>query len=99
MVQVGDELDTNETSLNKLISENVSSNYNSAVIDKWHLSEEPNHPSQMGVPYYGGMLSGGVKDYSSWKHITDGSTTKVNEYITSYFTNDAIDWINQQSTP
>ncbi|MFK7787807.1 MAG: YHYH protein [Crocinitomicaceae bacterium] len=97
MVQVGDELSTNEVSLQRYINENSQKDYNCAVIGKWHLSESADHPSQMKVPYYSGLLSGGVKDYNSWKHTFEGKTTRVNEYITSYFTDNAIEWINAQN--
>lgn len=97
MVQVGDELSTNEVSLQRYINENSKENYSCAVIGKWHLSESANHPSQMAVPYYSGLLSGGVRDYGSWKHTFEGKTTRVNEYITSYFTDNAIEWINAQN--
>ncbi len=97
MVQVGDELSTNEVSLQRYINENSKEDYNCAVIGKWHLSESSDHPSNMAVPYYSGLLSGGVRDYSSWKHTSDGKTTRVNEYITSYFTDNAIEWINEQN--
>jgi len=97
--QVGDKLDENEIILQKFIDQKTNGIYNSSVIGKWHLSNDPKHPNNMGLQYYSGLLSGGVKDYSSWKHTENGITKTENQYITSKFTDLAIDWINEQKQP
>lgn len=78
-------------------------NYQSAVIGKWHLSTNQNgsndNPGLMGVRHYSGMISGGVQAYDDWRKVTNGQSSTSNEYITSVFTDDAIDWVKQQKEP
>ncbi|MEM7589694.1 MAG: sulfatase-like hydrolase/transferase [Myxococcota bacterium] len=97
--QVGDVLSTNETILQKFIDEKTNGRYSSAVIGKWHLSEDPTHPNTMGLNHYCGLLSGGVRNYNSWKLTENGRTTRNREYITTKFTDMAIDWLNKQDKP
>lgn len=98
VTKVDDELPTTETSIQKYLDDN-NSGYNHAVIGKWHLSKDANHPNNMGVDYYAGLLTGGVKSYSDWNFTQNGQTTNSNEYTTTKFTNLAIDWIGGQSQP
>ncbi len=90
-----------ETSLQSYLAQNTS--YKSAVIVKWHLSNNANggadNPNLMGVEYYAGLLSGGHDDYSDWSFTQNGQTSTVQEYSTTFFTNLAIDWIDQQQSP
>lgn len=97
--QVGDKLDEDEIILQKFIDQKTNGMYNSAVIGKWHLSDDANHPNNMGLKYFSGLLSGGVKDYNSWRHTENGTTKLENQYITSKFTDLAIDWVNNQQQP
>ena len=97
--QPGDELNTNETILQKLIDQKTNNEYNSAVIGKWHLSENEDHPNKMGVSHYSGLLQGGVRDYNSWRHTENGVTKREDQYITSKFTDLAINWVTQQQKP
>ena len=96
--KVGDELSTTETSLHKYLDTN-NSGYNHAVIGKWHLSNDINHPNNMGVDYYAGLLSGGVQSYSNWNLTENGQITSFNEYTTTKFTDLAIDWVDNQTEP
>lgn len=98
VMKVDDVLSTSETSLQKHL-DNKNSGYNHAVIGKWHLSKDASHPTQMGVGYYAGLLSGGVKSYTDWDLTENGQTTGVNEYTTTKFTDLAIDWIDNQEKP
>jgi arylsulfatase A-like enzyme len=98
VTQVGDELATSETSLQKYLNDK-NSTYNNAVIGKWHLSENPSHPTNMGVDYYAGLLSGATRSYSSWNFTQNGQTTTSEEYITTKFSDLAIDWLGTQSEP
>ncbi len=98
-LNVGDELSTNEVSLQKYIKNNSATAYNSAVIGKWHLSSDENHPINMGVGKYAGLLSGGVRSYDRWKLTQDGKTTVSKEYITTKFTDLAIDFVSNQDKP
>ena len=96
--KVGDELSTTETSLHKYLDTN-NSGYNHAVIGKWHLSNDINHPNNMGVDDYAGLLSGGVQSYSNWNLTENGQITSFNEYTTTKFTDLAIDWVANQTDP
>jgi len=81
------------------IVQNDMSNYATALIGKWHLSNDLNQPLAMGIDYYAGILSGGVTDYESWSLVENGATTTSNEYVTTKLTNLAIDWVNAQNQP
>lgn len=94
-----------ETSIQKYLTDHSA--YKSAVIGKWHLSNSANggadNPKNMGVEYFAGLLgaSHDVPDqnYSNWTLTKNGVTSTVTEYSTTYFTNEAINWIGQQKTP
>ena len=100
VLKVDDVLTTSEVSIFKHLGNNT--NYSSAFIGKWHLSGRPsdrNHPNNMGIDYYAGILGGGVQNYFNWTLSKNGQNSNVNEYITSVFTDEAISWINDQSNP
>lgn len=97
VTEVGDHLATSEVSLQKYISDNSS--YKSAVIGKWHLSSDTNHPAEMGIDYFAGFFGGGVSSYTDWNFTLNGETTKSEEYTTSKFTDLSIDWIKNQTSP
>ena len=99
VLNVGDELSTSETSLHKYLT--LNSNYSSAVIGKWHLSGTPsdhNHPNNIGIEYYSGIIGGGVQNYSNWIMSENGNTSNTTEYSTTKLTNSAIEWINNQES-
>lgn len=73
--------------------------YNHAIIGKWHLSNDGNTPTQMGIDYYAGIVFGAIQDYYDWDIFQDGSSTSTTEYATEKLTNLAIDWIGQQDDP
>lgn len=98
VTKVGDELSTSETSLQKYL-DNHNSGYNHAVIGKWHLSTNANHPTDMGVNYYAGLLNGGVQSYWNWNLTENGQTTSSTEYTTTKFTDLAIGWVSEQTQP
>ncbi|MBA6156999.1 sulfatase-like hydrolase/transferase [Tenacibaculum sp. S7007] len=95
VMKVDDVMSTSETSLQKYLDDK-GAGYSNAVIGKWHLSRDENHPTQMGVDYYAGLLSGGVQAYTNWNFTQNGATTSSNEYTTTKFTDLAIDWVAQQ---
>jgi len=64
VTKVDDELSTSELSLQKYLSNNTT--YSNAVIGKWHLSNNANHPNEIGVNYYAGFLNGAVQSYTNW---------------------------------
>ena len=99
VLTVDNYLSTSETSLFKYLKEN--SDYNSALIGKWHLSGKPpdhNHPSNMGIDYYAGIIGGGIQNYNSWSFSKNGNSSQSTEYSTTKLTNEAIEWINNQDS-
>jgi arylsulfatase A-like enzyme len=97
VTKVGDELSTSETSLQKYLTDNTT--YSNAVIGKWHVSNDANHPMDIGVDYYAGLLTGAVQSYNSWNFTENGQTVNSTEYITTKFSDLAIDWLRKQSEP
>lgn len=99
VLQVGDVLSTSETCLQTYL-DNQNSGYNSAVIGKWHIGgNDANHPNNLGVNYYAGILNGTVQSYNNWDLTINGITTTSTEYSTTKLTDLAIDWIDDQSQP
>lgn len=97
MTKVGDVLSTSETSLQKYLTDNSS--YNNALIGKWHLSNTADHPNTMGVDYYAGLLSGSAQSYTDWSFTENGQTVNSTEYMTTKFSDLAINWLDNQSDP
>ncbi len=98
MLKVGDILSTTETSIQQFL-DNHNSGYNSAIIGKWHVGYDDNHPAQMGVNHYEGLISGGVQSYWNWNLTQNGVTTAQTEYSTTKFTDLAINWVAEQEQP
>ena len=98
VTQVGDVLSTNEVSLQRYLDNN-NSEYSHAVIGKWHLSNNASHPNEMGIAHYTGLLSGGAQSYNRWSLTENQNTQTTTEYITTKFTDLAIDWIEDQEDP
>ena len=77
--------------------------YAKAIIGKWHLASsrtDINHPSELGVDDYYGLISGGVPDYYKWTSVRNGVASQENGYATTVFTDHAVDWIaKQQENP
>jgi len=94
-------LDLVHESLFSYIDRITNDTYSSAVIGKWHISSpaNANHPFEHGIDHYEGILRGAVQDYYSWEKIENGATVDIDEYITTNFTNAAIDWIADQNKP
>lgn len=98
---VNDLLSTQETSIQKVLSQ-APTPYKNAVIGKWHVAGEnpdPNHPQALGVDFYSGFMSGGVRDYSNWEGIEQGQPFQSTTYTTTAFTDKAIEWVKQQKQP
>lgn len=96
---VGDILSASETTLQEHVRQ--SSDYETAVIGKWHLAGRNNesHPNDVGVGHYAGSIPGAVSSYLNWELTLNGVTTPETSYVTSKYTDLAIDWINQQDNP
>ena len=99
VLEVNNTLSATETSIQTYIDTNLNSEYASAVIGKWHLSNNKNHPESMGIEYYAGFLSGEMTDYWNWKFTENGTQTISTTYNTTAYTNIAIDWIEEQTKP
>ena len=98
--QAASTIPSTEKTLQTMIDERAANAYEHAIIGKWHLSNgEPNRPTEMGVGYYAGLLTGAVADYNTWDFTENGQTSPYNGYITSKFTDLAIDWIGTQTKP
>ncbi|WP_299121265.1 sulfatase-like hydrolase/transferase [uncultured Tenacibaculum sp.] len=99
VLKVDDPLSTSEVALQDYIKSNASNSYSSAVIGKWHLSKNANHPNNMGIDYYAGPLSGGLQSYTNWNLTINGQTQTSTEYATTKVTDLAIDWVKDQTKP
>lgn len=99
VVKVGDALNSSELSLHKHLQQ--SADYRIAVIGKWHLGPtgQETHPNDVGVGHYAGSLPGSVRSYDNWSLTTNGVTVNEQSYVTSKYTDLAIDWIDQQDQP
>ena len=94
-------LSTEHKSIFKEIGDQSNGLYKSCVAGKWHISN-PNdfdHPFDHGADEFMGILKAGVGDYYKWEKIENGSLDTCDTYVSSYFTDYAINWINQQSQP
>lgn len=99
MLKVGDVLSPTETSLQSYIKNQTNDAYAQAIIGKWHLSSSATHPAEMGVEHYEGLLSGTPIAYDNWQFTQNENTTTSNEYITTKYTDLAIDWLGNQTKP
>jgi len=99
VLEVGDIISTAETSVQKYISNNTGDKYATAIVGKWHLSNNANDPITMGIDYYAGILNGGVPSYTNWTLTENGQTTNTTEYTTTKLTDLAIDWVDSQTKP
>lgn len=81
---------------------NINSGYASCIIGKWHLggmTPDPTYPNTMGIPHYAGLLTGTANDYFNWNLTINGTTALNTTYITTTFTDLALEWIGQQQQP
>jgi arylsulfatase A-like enzyme len=99
VLEVGDVILTAETSLQSYINSNTNNSYATAIIGKWHLSNNALDPIIMGIDYYAGILNGGVPDYFNWTFNENGTPSNSTTYTTTKFTDLAIDWVDDQTKP
>jgi len=87
----------NEKTIQAYLDEHLGKIYAHSIIGKWHLSKgEPNRPTEMGIDYYAGILSGAASSYYDWDLVENGISKSSTEYITTKITDLAINWINNQ---
>ena len=94
-------LTTDQKSIFKEIDELTNNAYSISVVGKWHNSR-PNdidHPLSHGADDFMGLIGAGVDDYFSWEKVENHEISNCTEYTTSYFTDYAANWINQQTKP
>lgn len=97
-----DDLSTDEISLQTYIHEHLPGKYTDAVIGKWHLGPQPgglDHPAEMGVSHFSGIIGGGVEDYENWTRVTNGQRSDETEYVTSKLVDLAVEWTGAQEAP
>ena len=94
-------LDTSDESIFKAIANQTSNQYADAVVGKWHISfpDDVDHPADHGIDYFMGVLGAGVPDYNSWDLTQNGIPTTSTNYVTTTFTDSAINWIGKQTKP
>jgi arylsulfatase A-like enzyme len=96
---VDDLLAISETSLQRALG---VVGYATAVVGKWHVAganPDPNHPNKIGVDFYSGFMSGGVRDYFDWNGVEQGKAFQSTIYTTTAFTDKALEWTKAQSKP
>jgi arylsulfatase A-like enzyme len=98
VTNVGQNLSSTEQSIQSYL-DNMNSGYSHAVIGKWHLSGDINHPNAIGVDDYSGVLGGGVQSYWNWNLVENMQSSSSTEYTTTKFTDLAINWIGSQNQP
>ncbi|MEL6535670.1 MAG: sulfatase-like hydrolase/transferase [Bacteroidota bacterium] len=101
VLAAGDELGAEHQTLQAYISQETGGEYATAVVGKWHLagSNTSFNPETLGIDYYAGHIRGTANSYQEWDFTEDGVTTTETEYITKKFTDLAIDWVEEQTTP
>ncbi len=99
VLEVGDDISTTETSIQEFMDTNTGNEYATAIVGKWHLSNNSSDPTTMGIDYYAGLLNGGVQSYTDWNLVENNQTSVSTEYTTTKFTDLAIDWVDSQTKP
>ena len=94
-------LNTDQKSIFKEITELTDSAYKSCVVGKWHNARPTDieHPYSHGADDFMGVNGAGVEDYYEWAKVENHESSTCTDYATTYFTDYAAQWINQQTTP
>ena len=98
VMRSGPNLDNEEITLFEHISDITANDYTDAAFGKWHLGGAT-HPNDNGVDHYDGNLLSGVDDYFNWERWINGVKDTSDQYVTTYMTDQAIDWVEQQTQP
>ena len=93
------EVPTSETSIQAYLDQEGQGLYEHAVFGKWHLSNSPSAPTDIGVGTYAGLLMGALSDYFNWPFTENQQTADYQGYSTSKFTDLAISWIKEKQDP
>lgn len=98
VMRSGPSLVNSEVTLFEQISSITDNEYADAAFGKWHLGNA-SHPNTNGVDHYDGNLSSGVDSYFEWERTINGSTEISTEYVTTHTTDEAINWVDNQTQP
>ncbi len=93
------EIPSSETSIQTYLDLPGQSQYEHAIFGKWHLSNNPSSPTDMGAGTYAGLILGALSDYFSWPFTEDQQTSTYQGYCTSKFTDLAISWMKEKQDP
>lgn len=100
---VPDVLGTDANTLQHHLRANAASaDYQTAVIGKWHLggaNPASSHPTDCGVGYYAGNITGVLPSYTSWPLVENGTVGTSTTYHTTQITDLAQRWVSQQNKP
>ncbi len=101
VIEVPGELTTDHSSIFNELRTRTNDAYANAVLGKWQIGVRgnSNHPADHGVDHYDGVVIGSVDSYFDWEKTTNGETSRESQYVTSYLTDQAINWVNQQTQP
>ena len=89
-----------ETTIQAYLDQQLGNLYATALIGKWHLSNnENNRPNEMGIDHFAGLIPGTIINYNQWELTVNGQTATNEEYITIQLTDLAIEWVNGQEKP
>ena len=78
--------------------------YRTALVGKWHLGTGKGfHPNRRGFDYFCGMLGGGHNyfpkpDRNRLERNGEPLQEFSSPYLTDFFTDEAVDWISQESS-
>jgi len=90
---VGDVLPTSTVTLfDRLTAESPS--YDQGFFGKYHLGTSVQHVIDLGIPFFRGILGGGVSDYFSWTTSSTNAPAFTNTtYATTALTDYAVEFI------
>jgi FtsP/CotA-like multicopper oxidase with cupredoxin domain/arylsulfatase A-like enzyme len=96
-------LQASEFTLPDAFAANSSLDYQLKQFGKWHLGGGNAAPSTVGGwPNFAGSLLGQIDDYYNWTKVVTNGTTTISTATTTYATtdtvNDAVSFINTQTT-
>ncbi len=95
-------LGMDELTLHEHIRTNTFNAYATSLIGKWHLGggggQNTNlaYPNELGIGHFAGIMSGGVGDYNRYELVENGVAETTTDYITTKFSDLAIEWIREQ---
>ncbi|MEM7102754.1 MAG: sulfatase-like hydrolase/transferase [Bacteroidota bacterium] len=98
VIRSGPNLPNEEVTIFEHLKAITNNGYAAAAFGKWHLGNA-NHPNNNGLDYFAGSLFSGVDDYYHWERVVNGVTDTSQTYVTSYITDEAINWIDNHTEP